>query len=92
MVCDKILKTNHLVCKGEQMKTVLVLGANGFVGTHVSLALKKEKNVNLVLACRDSSKLLDTLLDEEIREGDIIDEPYLETLFDDVDIVINLAS
>ena len=74
------------------MKTIIVLGANGFVGTHISLALQKQTNIKLILACRDSSKLLDILLDEEIREGDLRDKKYLKSLFKGVDICINVAS
>ena len=74
------------------MKTILVLGANGFVGIHVCLALQKVKNIKIILACRDSSKLLTAFSGEEIREGDLRDEFYLSTLFKGIDILINVAS
>ncbi len=74
------------------MKNILVLGANGFVGTHTSLALKKMPGVKMILGCRNPLKLLEELRDEELRIGDLRDETYLSRLFDGVDVVINLAS
>ena len=74
------------------MTKVLILGAAGFVGTHLSLALKDKGSIKMLLACRDASKLVDGLESEELRVGDLRDEAYLSTLFDDVDILINLAS
>lgn len=71
------------------MKYILILGANGFVGTHISLALQSNPTVHCVLACRNQSKLLDDLKSNEIREGDLRDTHYLQSLFNDIDIVIN---
>jgi len=74
------------------MLNVLVTGATGFVGTHLSLALKDHKNIKMILACRDQSKLLKDFQETELRIGDLRDENYLHTLFEGVDILINLAS
>lgn len=71
--------------------SILILGATGFVGTHVSLALKKE-GVDIVLACRNPDRLHPKLNDLEIRIGDINDSVYLNTLFNGIDIVINAFS
>jgi len=74
------------------MLNVLILGANGFVGTHLSLVLKKNKKINLILGCRNPSKLLDELKGEKLRVGDLQDKQYLSTLFNDIDVLVNLAS
>ncbi len=70
------------------MKTILVTGANGFVGTHTLNELTKLDNVKVIAACRDRTKLNKTF-DGEIREGDLRDEKYLNTLLDGVDVVCN---
>ncbi len=74
------------------MTRVLILGATGFVGTHVSRALKENRNVRMILGCRNSARLCPSLQGEELRVGDIRDEVYLETLFEGIDILVNLAS
>ena len=40
------------------MKTILVTGANGFVGTHTLKNLMKLDGIKLIAACRDKSKLI----------------------------------
>ncbi len=70
------------------MNTVLVTGANGFVGSHVVQLLSEQQDLIVIAACRDKSKLLPSF-NGEIREGDFQDQTYLTTLFDNVDIVIN---
>lgn len=74
------------------MINILVLGATGFVGSHLGLALQKQAKVKTILACRDSSKLLNELKDEVLRVGDLRDTSYLDTLFKGIDVVINVAS
>jgi nucleoside-diphosphate-sugar epimerase len=70
------------------MKTILVTGANGFVGTHTLKSLMKLEGINLIAACRDRSKLI-TEFKGEVREGDFRDENYLDTMLDGVDVVCN---
>ena len=70
------------------MKTILVTGANGFVGTHTLEYLSKIVDIKLVAACRDRTKL-NIPFTGEIREGDIRDKSYLSSLFDSVDVVVN---
>lgn len=74
------------------MAKVLVLGATGFVGTHVAKALQEYKEIEMVLGYRDHSKLDKALKSEAHRIGDIRDETYVQGLFEGIDIVINLAS
>ena len=70
------------------MKTILVTGANGFVGTHTLKNLMKVDDINLIAACRDKTKLIPSFKGE-IREGDFRDENYLNSLLDGVDVVCN---
>lgn len=73
------------------MKTILVTGANGFLGTHTLAWLSQQSGIQLIAACRDKSKLSHTFKGE-IREGNICDETYLKTLLDGVDVVVNAMS
>ena len=70
------------------MKTILVTGANGFVGTHTLKNLMKLNGINLIVACRDKSKLIPEFRGE-VREGDFRDEDYLDKMLEGVDIVCN---
>ena len=73
------------------MKTVLIIGANGFIGAHTLNWLSKQPDVRLIAACRDKSKL-PAEFDGEVREGDVRDSAYLNGLFDEVDVVVNAMS
>ncbi len=70
------------------MQTILVTGANGFVGTHTLKSLMKLKGINLIVACRDKTKLISEYKGE-VREGDYRDEQYLDSMLDGVDVVCN---
>lgn len=70
------------------MKTILVTGANGFVGTHTLQYLMKQPGIKLIAACRDKTRL-HPAFEGEVRQGDIRDEVYLQQLFDGVDVVVN---
>ena len=70
------------------MKTILVTGANGFVGTHTLKTLIKLDGIKLIAACRDKSKLIHEFTGE-VREGDFRDEDYLDRMLDGVDVVCN---
>ena len=59
--------------------TILVTGANGFVGSHILETLMRREGVTPIAACRDKSKLIDTS-SGEVREGDLRDADYLTTL------------
>jgi nucleoside-diphosphate-sugar epimerase len=73
------------------MKRVLVTGATGFVGSHILEALMRRDGIELIAACRDTSRLLPAFRGE-VRQGDIRDAAYVKTLFDGIDVVCNAAS
>lgn len=73
------------------MKRIVVLGATGFVGTHVALGLQG-KACELVLACRNTAHIHFTLKNEIIVQGDIRDQSYLKELFRNADVVVNAFS
>jgi len=68
------------------MKTILVTGANGFVGTHILKNLIKQSEITLIAACRDRAKLIPEF-EGEVREGDFRDDHYLDSVLDEVDVV-----
>lgn len=70
------------------MKTLLITGANGFIGSHTLRFLAKQPNIRLVAACRDQRKL-PTDFKGEVREGDLRDATYLKHLLDNVDVVVH---
>ena len=70
------------------MTTILVTGANGFVGTHTLKKLMGFEGVNLIAACRDKSKLISEF-NGEVREGDYRDDDYLDRMLEGVDVVCN---
>lgn len=71
--------------------TVLVTGANGFVGSHVLEALTKREDLRPIAACRDRHRLVPGF-SGEVREGDLRDEAYLEGLLAGVDVVCHTAA
>ncbi len=73
------------------VKRVLVVGATGFVGSHVLDAISADGSVEVIAACRDESRLIPGFRGET-RIGDVDDEAYLESLFDGIDIVCNAFS
>jgi nucleoside-diphosphate-sugar epimerase len=70
------------------MKTILVTGANGFIGSHTLGWLAQQPGIRLIAACRDKRKLPGGFTGE-VREGDMRDNAYLATLLDGVDVVVN---
>ncbi|WP_298694839.1 NAD(P)-dependent oxidoreductase [uncultured Sulfuricurvum sp.] len=73
------------------MKRIVVVGATGFVGTHVALGLKNEE-CELILGCRNAAHIHPELKHEKIMQGDIRDRLYLANLFRDADVLINAFS
>ena len=71
-------------------KTVLVTGANGFVGSHVLEALGQGDDV-VIAACRDKDKL-PVGFAGRIREGDLRDPAYVEEVVEGVDVLCHAAS
>lgn len=70
------------------MRTVLVIGANGFIGSHSLRWLSRQPDIRLIAACRDE-KRLPTGFTGEVRCGDLRDEAYLSSLLEGVDVVVN---
>jgi nucleoside-diphosphate-sugar epimerase len=73
------------------MVTLLVTGANGFVGSHVLEALQRRGGVRVIAACRDGRKLPPSF-DGEVREGDLRDAAYLEAVVQGVDGICHAAA
>jgi len=71
--------------------TILVTGANGFVGSHILEALMRHEGITTIAACRDKRKLIPGF-SGEVREGDLRDSNYLQTLLEGVDVVCNAAA
>jgi len=65
------------------MKTILVTGANGFVGTHILKSLMKLNEITLIATCPDRTKLIPEF-EGEVREGDFRDNTYLDSALDEV--------
>jgi nucleoside-diphosphate-sugar epimerase len=70
------------------MKKVLITGATGFVGSHALEAVSADGSNQVIAACRDKNRL-PAGFEGEVREGDIHDEAYTASLFEDVDTVCN---
>lgn len=71
--------------------TVLVTGANGFVGSHILEALQSRSDIRIIAACRDHRKL-PTRFKGEVRPGDLRDTGYLEELVQGVDVICHAAA
>ena len=73
------------------MKTILVTGATGFCGSPVLTSLSKRTDLQIVAACRDKSRL-PSEYSGPVREGDLTDTDYVETVLTDVDTVCHCAA
>lgn len=73
------------------MKTVLVTGANGFVGSHVLESMQRCDAVRVVAACRDKNKLTHTFAGE-VRIGDLRDGDYRKELVKGVDVICHASA
>jgi len=74
-----------------QTTTVLITGANGFVGSHILEAMMRHEGIIPIAACRDRCKLIPEFTGE-VREGDLRDSNYLENLLEGVDVVCHAAA
>jgi len=79
---------DRLNIRENNMKTILLIGASGFVGSHALRYLQGLQDIKLIAACRDRRRLR-IPFDGEIRQGDMRDPAYLAGLLDGVDVVIN---
>lgn len=73
------------------MKTVLITGATGFVGSHILEQMMKQPDLDVIAACRQPDRLLPQF-HGEIRQGDLRDQQYLSSLLDNVDVVCHAAA
>lgn len=73
------------------MKTILVTGANGFIGSHTLEYLRCQSDIRLIAVCRDRRKLPADYRGE-VRQGDLRDETYLKGLLNGVDVVVHAAA
>ncbi|KPJ93068.1 MAG: hypothetical protein AMJ53_08150 [Gammaproteobacteria bacterium SG8_11] len=71
--------------------TILVTGASGFLGKTVLNAFASHENVTLIAACRDSYKL-STTFKGEIREGDLRDQAYRQSVVQGVDVICHAGT
>lgn len=74
----------------EQL-TILVTGSTGFLGQTVLKAFSQHKDIKLIAACRNKSKL-PNFFSGEVREGDLRDPDYLEKLVKDVDVICHTGT
>lgn len=73
------------------MKTVLVTGATGFVGSHVLETLMQDPSLRVIAACRSKARLLPGFAGE-VREGDLRDAAYRGWVVQGVDVVCHCAA
>jgi nucleoside-diphosphate-sugar epimerase len=71
--------------------TVLVTGANGFVGSHILEALTRREGIAPLAACRDRRKLPPGY-SGEVREDDLRNPIYLQDLLEGADVVCHAAA
>jgi len=74
-----------------QIKTILVTGATGFLGSHLLEAFMQNSDIHLIAACRNPSRLLPGF-NGEVRQGDLTDKIYVRELVQDVDVVCHVAA
>lgn len=76
------------------MKTILITGASGFVGSHVLEAFLAQPDpaIRLVAASRDPARMRVMSDRVELRCGDLRDPGYVDRLLDGIDVVCHAAS
>jgi len=72
-------------------RTVLVTGANGFVGRHTLAALQAMSDVRTVALLRDPRRLPPDF-DGEVRQGDIRDPVFITRALDGIDAICMAAA
>jgi len=73
------------------VKTILVTGASGFVGSHVLEALQPLADVRVIAACRNKGKL-PAGFNGLAREGDLRDPAYRKSVVKGVDVLCHAAA
>ena len=72
------------------MPSIIVTGANGFVGSHILEALASQP-VQIIAACRDPSKLPPWFSGETLA-GDLRDPTYIKRIAEAADVICHAAS
>jgi len=72
-------------------KTILVTGANGFVGSHILEAMLQREDVHVIAACRQPERLPDTF-SGEILQGDLRNPAYRKQIVSGVDVICHAAA
>lgn len=72
-------------------KRILVTGANGFLGKNILKAFAQQENAELTAACRDKNKLPESFKGE-IREGDLRDPAYRQSVVKNVDVICHAGT
>lgn len=75
----------------SRTQRVLVTGATGFLGANVLQALLAQPGVEVVAACRSRAKL-PAGFEGKVREGNLLDPAYRETVVRGIDVVCHTAS
>lgn len=73
------------------LRTILVTGANGFVGSHILELLTGRDDVRVIAACRDRTRLAPGF-GGEVREGDLRDARYSRAVVEGVDVLCHAAA
>ncbi|MDR1928657.1 MAG: SDR family NAD(P)-dependent oxidoreductase [Endomicrobium sp.] len=74
------------------MSRILITGANGFIGSHIVETLIAMKNHHIICVVRKTSNLKwIKKLSVEYRYGDLVDKNFLNTIVENVDIIIHCA-
>ena len=72
-------------------KKILVTGATGFLGSNILKAFADNTSVEIVVACRDSTRL-PTTFDGEVRTGDLRDAAYRQSLVKGIDVICHTGT
>jgi nucleoside-diphosphate-sugar epimerase len=72
-------------------QTILITGASGFLGKNILNAFAAHENVTLIAACRDRRKLPEAF-NGEIREGDLRDKNYRQSVVNGVDVICHAGT
>jgi len=70
----------------EHPTRILVLGATGYVGRHIVRSLQRVSGIEVIIGCRDATRLDSSAAGCEARVGDLRDARYCARVFDGVDV------
>lgn len=70
---------------------ILVTGASGFLGMNILKAFAKHNHVTIIAACRDKNRLPE-FFKGEVREGNLRDPAYRQSVVKDIDIICHAGT